>query len=131
MNAKRSFGDWWMRHSEMTHEDREKSFSSLTRRERKELITSLYEENWHELFYQNQIDELLDYVKIKYGIDLIDLRIKALKHKKIFIHKKVWNDIEELFWEYKDVYDLGIVFGGLVVSLASPKGSHYVIKSTA
>lgn len=89
----------------------------MSKTKRKELLFDFYNSGWFELFVQNKIDGLIDHVKKKYDIDVIDMRIKAIKSNKVFlIPRTTWECIEDLFYEYEDIYNLDVLFGGIVVS---------------
>ena len=80
------------------------------------------------MFIHNIVDDHVTFIKATYDIDLIDLRIKALKGKVYLIEKKVWDHIEELIYPYQDYYNLDILFGGLVVKPWGKLHQFYSIK---
>lgn len=110
------FQDWWAVFYEKSHEERVRHLETLTRRDRHKLKKAFFQFGWHRYFCQNKIDEILDTIKDKYSLDLIDIRIKSLKFNRTFIvDRKIWNEIQDMFFEYKDLYNMDNVFGGLII----------------
>ena len=108
------FNSYWRAYSKKTLADKQDYFSSLSVRSQKKLIKSFFAEKLYSLYLQNIIDQTLDNIKEQYDIDLIDLRIKAIKFGRTFlIEKEIWDNIENSL--YSDVYDTDIYFGGLLV----------------
>lgn len=111
-----SFESFWLRVIDKDTPARHSYFCSLSKQEQSELVESFKKDGWDRLFIQIHIDNLLDKVKKQYGIDLIDLRIKAIRHRKVFLFdKEIWEDIESMFFEWVDHFDIDIIFGGLKV----------------
>lgn len=116
------FGEWWLVFRSKTEEERITHYSSLSRNEQSALCDSFRRHGWSSLFCQNHIDHVLDDIKRRYAVDLVDLRIKALKFGRIFlIEKRIWEEIEEMILEYVPLYNSNILFGGL---LTQPWGKH-------
>lgn len=110
------FGEWWSVFQSKTKEERYSHYDSLSRDEKSALRDSFRCHGWSQLFCQNHIDCVLDYIKKSYRVDLIDLRIKSLKFSRTFlIEKHIWEEIEEMIFEYVPLYNSNILFGGLVV----------------
>lgn len=108
------FNSYWRVYSKKTLADKQDYFSSLSVHSQKKLIKSFFAEKLYSLYLQNIIDQILDNIKEQYDIDLIDLRIKAIKFGRTFlIEKEIWDNIENSL--YSDVYDTDIYFGGLLV----------------
>lgn len=116
MNTKSTFGDWWATYGSKPPEERFKHFDSLPQKQQVRLKESFFEERWDKLFYRNEIDKLLGLIKRTYRIDLIDLRIKAIWFRRIFLIKKhIWDDIEHMLRYYEGYYDLQQVLGRLSI----------------
>jgi len=108
------FGTWWSVFKSQSRDVRLSNYQSLTKTQQTALRQSFLQDGWCELFCQNYIDNVLDYIKDAYSIDLIDLRIKALKYGRVFlIDKHIWNEIEDMIFEYDPLFDSNILFGGL------------------
>ena len=77
--------------------------------------------HYHYSLESNQIDPidyLLDYIKNTYNIDLLDMRIKALKYRRVFlVERYIWEDIENMILEYEPLFDSSLLFGGLKIRL--------------
>ena len=112
-----TFEAFWNDYRQKPLEERQGYFDALPEGEQSRLVNSFFEDRWHEVVVQNIIDNRLDYIKIYYGIDLIEMRLQALKLGKVFlVHRDEWEEIENLVLEFDGYYDSNIVFGGLVVS---------------
>jgi len=110
--------------------DRKKYFRSLSKSDQHYLINSFYNNGWRDLFIQNHINTILDTIKSQYNIDLMDLRIQAIKNGRIFlIQKDIWESIESLFIYLDSCYDIDIIFGGLTVSSWGKNRQCYLIKA--
>ena len=109
-----TFGKWWSKYESKTRDERIEHFNSLSQSEQNRLQESFLKDGWSQLFCQNHINEALDYIKEIYGIDLIDIRIKALKFGRVFLFDKdKWEDIEQMILEYDPLFNSDIIFGGL------------------
>ncbi len=116
------FGTWWTQHKFKSQSERHLHFESLTKDEQLILKRSFLDDGWCQLFCQNHIDRILDRIKSAYGLDLIDLRIKALKYGRIFvIERKIWEDIKKMILDYEPLFDSGLIFGGIQ---SKPWGKH-------
>ncbi len=112
------FGEWWAENGTILPSERFRHFDSLTRDEQTNLKRSFFDERWDDLFYRNEIDEVLDLIKHTYSIDLIDLRIKAIWFRRIFlIERHIWDDIEDRIRFYEGYYDVEKLFDGLSIRL--------------
>ncbi len=110
------FGQWWSTFETKSKESRLNHYSSLPKTKQLALRQSFLQDGWCELFCQNHIDHVLDHIKRTYGIDLFDMRIKALKHNRVFlVERYIWEDIENMILEYEPLFDSDILFGGLKV----------------
>jgi len=110
------FGIWWSVFRDKSKQDRIKHYNSLPRDQQNNLRQSFLNDGWCDLFCQNQVDHLIDYIKNVYNIDLFDIRIKAIKYNKSFlIEQQIWENIENMILEYEPLFNSDILFGGLKV----------------
>jgi hypothetical protein len=117
-----AFERWWTVNGSKTVEERRRIFESLSSLDRKELIRSMFEGHWHELFFQNLVDDLLDDIKMKHEIDLIDMHIQATKFSRVYlVDKETWDEICTQVMFYAEHYNMELIFGGLIVT---PWGKH-------
>ena len=108
------FQKWWSQHESQTQEERFRNFESLDREEKQVLQDTFIQNGWCSLFCQNHVDDLIDQIEFKYNINLIDLRIQAIKFDKTFVmHRKYWEEITDMIKEYEPLYNSDILFGGL------------------
>ncbi len=124
------FEEWWSKYESKTRDERIRHFGSLPASEQIRLKQSFLEDGWCHLFCQNYIDEALDHIKEVYGLDLIDMRIKALKFRRVFlIDKETWEHIESIIFEYDPLYNSDIIFGGLTTQPWGKKKNFYLISA--
>lgn len=110
------FGEWWSLFKSKSRRDRLAHYNSLSRQQQLALRRSFLKDGWCELFCQNHVDHLVDYIKDTYNIDLLDMRIKALKFNRVFlVERHIWEDIENMILEYEPLFNSDILFGGLSV----------------
>lgn len=110
------FGIWWDIFKDKTKEERLVNYNSLSDDKQIKLRQSFIYDGWCYLFCQNHIDRCLDIIKDRYDIDLIDLRIKAIKFNKVFLIDRFdWELIEDMIIEYEPLFNSEIIFGGLKV----------------
>lgn len=122
------FGEWWSVFGCKSKTSRLDNYTSLSKSQQLALRRSFLEDGWCELFCQNHIDNLLDHIKRTYDIDLIDMRIKALKYKRVFlVEKHIWEDIENMILEYEPLFNSDILFGGLKIRTWGIKRRFFVI----
>ena len=108
------FEEWWSANRNKSRSERNKMFMALTEEQRHTIKTSLFEDGWGEFFLHNHISKWLDRIKEKHDIDLIELRIQAIKNNKSFIiNKKVWNIIQHKILFYDECVNTYYIFGGL------------------
>ena len=117
MKRYQTFEEFWVDYADRSLCDRGQYFTSLSRRDQSSLVKSFFNDGWCELAVQNIIDKRLDFIRRHYGVDLVMLRIQALRNNRVFlVYRHVWESIEFLFEEFEDYYDPSIIFGGLSVS---------------
>ncbi len=124
------FSKYWSDFSTKSLDDRRIYFESLTEMQRDTLLDSFFDEGWHELFIQDFLDQSLDFIKNKFDIDLISLRIQAIKHGRVFlIEKSTWDLVEHLMCTYSEYYDINKYFGGLLVEAWGRRKQFYRIRA--
>lgn len=124
------FSRYWSDFSTKSLDDRRTYFESLTETQRDTLLDSFFDEGWHELFIQDFLDQSLDFIKNKFDIDLISLRIQAIKHGRVFlIEKSTWDLVEHLMCIYSEYYDINKYFGGLLVEAWGRRKQFYRIRA--
>ena len=129
MQTRSLFREYWEVYANRSIEDRRRYYDSLNPRQREQLLHSFRSENWPELFFRNVLEQAIDEIKSTYRIDLIDLRIKAIRDGRVFlIEKEIWERIEALY-EYADYVDLTFIFGDLIVSAWGKHRQFYRIRS--
>jgi hypothetical protein len=108
----KNYGEYLYMTKNLSNHQKVMIFDSLSRDEKKSLEKALVEEGWDDLIWQNEIDYKIDLIKKIFGKDVIDLKIKILKDKKIRIKTSVWERIIEEFKSVPD-YMKNHIFSGL------------------
>ena len=122
------FQEYWSIFSSKSHKERARYFASLSKSTQRNLLRSFFEEGWCELIVRNIVDARLDHIKETYGIDVIDMRIKAIKGRTFLVDKNVWDEIEDTLLTFKDYYDSEFIFGDLFIKPWGQNNQFYCIK---
>lgn len=118
MKKYQTFGAFWEAYFDRSVKDRANYLVSLSKEEKSSLIKSLFDDGWDKLIAQNIVDERLDFIKNIFHIDLLDMRIQAIKYgRTFFVDRYVWELIEQSILEFEDFYDTNLLFGGLTVAV--------------
>ncbi|HUW44001.1 MAG TPA: hypothetical protein VMV95_03525 [Bacillota bacterium] len=96
-----SFAEYWHYARYLSREQRKIIFKSLSADQKEFLDDSYLKEGWSDLFYRNEVNNKIDELKEDYGFDLLDIRIKALKGKSVYIPTKFWKVVEEQMEQYR------------------------------
>lgn len=124
------FQTFWSEFGTQTLSERRDYFNSLDSDQKTLLIRSFKQDGWDRFFAAIYIDHLIDRIKKEFKIDLIDLRVKAIKFRKVFlIDTLLWERIEELICEWSDFYDIDIIFGGLQICRWGKSGQFCKIRA--
>lgn len=111
-----AFQQFWSRYKDKALGDRRAYFDSLPKSQRTALVKSFYHNGWRDLLIMNYADKMADYIKSKYAIDLVDMRIKAINGRVFLIERKIWDEIESLLNYFDNSPAQHILFGGLLIS---------------
>lgn len=124
------FEKWWSTFETKSKKTRLDYYNSLSRVQQVALRKSFLDNGWCDLFCQNHIDYLTDFIKHTYNIDLFDMRIKILKFNRVFlIEQHIWEDIENMILEYEPLFNSDILFGGLKIRLWGNKKQFFKISA--
>ena len=108
----KDFGEYWHYARSLSEYQRIVVFSSLPVPEQDSINESYARGAWMDVFYRNEIDEILDELKDRYGFDVLDLRMKALMGKSVFIPTKFWDIVVEQMSKY-ELSDIQHVLSGI------------------
>ena len=97
----RSFAEYWHYARYLSREQRKIIFKSLSTEQKEFLDNSYLKEGWSDLFYRNEVNDKIDELKEDYGYDLLEIRIKALEGKSVYVPTKFWKLAEEQMGQYK------------------------------
>ena len=108
----KNFTEYWYYARYLSKEQRKIIFRSLPSEQKEYLDSSYVKEGWCDLFYRNEINEKIDELKEAYGFDVLDIRLKALKGKSVYVPSKFWQIVKEQFDRFRsDTTEF--VIGGL------------------
>ena len=93
----KNFTEYWYYARYLSREQRKIIFKSLSTEQRKFLDKSYLKEGWCDLFYRNEVNDKIDELKESYGYDVLEIRLKVLKGKSVYVPTKFWNIVEEQF----------------------------------
>jgi hypothetical protein len=91
----KNFTEYWYYARYLSREQRKIIFKSLSSDQRKFLDSSYLSDGWCDLFYRNEVNIKIDELKESYGYDILDIRLKALKGKSVYVPAKFWKIAEE------------------------------------
>lgn len=107
----KDFGEYWYYARSLSEYQRSVIFSSLPIPEQDSINDSYERGAWKDVFYRNEIDDVLDELKERYGFDVLNLRMKAIMGKSVFIPTKFWDIVIEQMSKYKITYVQHILSG--------------------
>jgi len=93
----KNFTEYWYYARYLSREQRKIIFKSLSADQRKFLDSSYLSEGWCDLFYRNDANATIDELKESYGYDVLEIRLKVLKGKSVYVPTKFWKIAEEQF----------------------------------
>ena len=93
----KNFTEYWYYARYLSTEQRKIIFKSLPSEQKKFLDRSYAEERYCDLFYRNEVNVKIDELKESYGYDILEIRLKALKGKSVYVPTKFWKIVEEQF----------------------------------
>ena len=96
-----SFLEYWHYARYLSREQRKIIFKSLPSDQKEFLDNSYLKEGWADVFRRNEINDDIDDLKEDFGYDLVDIRVKALKGKSVYVPTKFWKIAEEQMNKYK------------------------------
>ena len=108
----KSFAEYWYYARYLSREQRKLIFKSLSSEQRKFLDNSFSSDGWCDLFYRNEVNEKIDELKESYGYNIIEIRLKVLKGKSVYVPAKFWKIAKEQFRQHRPEA-VDFVMGGL------------------
>jgi hypothetical protein len=117
-----NFSEYWYYARSLSENQRKIIFRSLSREQKASLDSSYRKDGWNDVFYRNEINERLDELKEAYGYDVIDIRIKVLKGKSVYVPSSFWQIVEEQMSQYRpEVTQFAVCGLGRVVCKVNPE----------
>ena len=96
-----NFSEYWYYARSLSENQRKIIFRSLSTEQKTSLDNSYRRDGWNDVFYRNEVNEKLDDLKNSYGFDVLDIKIKALKGKSVYVPTKFWQIVEEQMGQYR------------------------------
>lgn len=108
----KNFTEYWYYARYLSRGQRKLIFKSLSSEQRKYLDNSYLSEGWCDLFWRNEINLKIDELKESYGYDVLEIRLKVLEGKSVYVPAKFWQIAEEQFGQHAPEA-VNFVMGGL------------------
>jgi len=86
----------------LTVEQRKKLIEYLPAPEKRSLLKTWQSQGWEDLFIRNEIDQIIDFIRVKFNEDLISLRIKVKTGNICKVKRSFWNSVLIMFEPYSD-----------------------------
>ena len=86
------FEEYWHYVKSLSIKQRNILFSSLPFEQQDKIRKSVSSGGWGDLFYRDCLNQIVDQIKDRYGIDLIDVRLKVLSGKTVYMPRGVWEE---------------------------------------
>lgn len=96
-----NFSEYWYYARSLSENQRKIIFRSLPTEQKASLDSSYRKDGWNDVFYRNEVNERLDELKDAYGYDLVDIRLRVLKGKSVYLPSKFWQIVEEQMSQYR------------------------------
>lgn len=96
-----NFSEYWYYARSLSEGQRKIIFKSLPSEQKTSLDISYRRDGWNDVFYRNEVNERLDELKNAYGYDLVDIRLRAMKGKSVYLPSKFWQIAEEQLSQYR------------------------------
>lgn len=108
------FEDFWGLTQDLTDYQRSIILKSLPEEKANSIIKEIKLEKWEDLIYRNKVDSLIDDVKERFGVDLLDKRRKIIKGKSQYISAKCWDYFVSCLSDMDiDIKHYNYVIGGI------------------
>ena len=108
----KDFHEYWYYARYLSEQQRAIVFNSLPSEQKDYLNDSYQKGSWGDVFYRNEINDIVDELKDRYGYDLIELKSRVLNGKSVYIPTKFWEIVEEQMSQYK-LKDVKYIMSGI------------------
>ena len=108
----KDFSEYWYYVKNLDKEQRDTIFNSLPSNEQKKLQSLYNDEGWEDLFMRNTLDKISDDLRDNYNVNLLNIRINALKGKSQILDKSKWLFIMDLLKDFDEKHT-NYILGGL------------------
>ena len=109
----KNFEEFWHHTRELSERQRDIIFHTLPSNQQERLRRSFRSDGWEDLFLRNEIDELIEDLRIELGFDVIYMRCRVLMGKSYYMKREVWEYLTSIFSNYPDEHSFYAI-GGLV-----------------
>ena len=97
-----SFDEYWHYVKYLTENQRDILFNSLSTKQQQKIKKSYQHGGWHDLIMRDELDAIADNIQEKYGVNLIELRCRALRGKSVYVSLDFWYDINTMLQKYQE-----------------------------
>ena len=67
---------------------------------------------WHDVIMRNKLNDFVDKIKKKHGHDLLNIRVKVMSGKSVYVPRRFWRYVIKEMGEYRDI-DTNFIIGGI------------------
>jgi hypothetical protein len=106
-----NFADFWRFGKHLTEKQRHTILRSLPPVQREAIENSYQNDGWHDLTLRNQLDGFLREIEVKHGWNLLDVRLKVLNGRTVYVKRKFWEEVNKRFKGY-EARHIFYIFGG-------------------
>ena len=96
----KDFSEYWYFVRNLSESHRKLIFDSLPPKNQEVLESSYLREGYVDVQQRNEIDDIIDGLKNKYHYDILDIRVKVLKGKSVYVPAKFWRLVKEYMRRY-------------------------------
>lgn len=125
----KDFSEYWHYIKCLTKFQRDLVFASLLPKQQNILRASYNQGAWEDVIIRDNIDRILDHIKIEFGIDIILSRCKALKGKSVFLPRVVWEYLIKQLEGFAQSHKHYVLGGIFAVNCKSNNDVVLIVKS--
>lgn len=107
-----SFQQYWKITRNLNIQQRDVVFYNLSKIQQKKIKESFRDGGWEDLLFRDQMDKILDSIRQIYGINVLQIRTKAVLGKSVYINRSMWEMVLLQFKDY-DKKHTNYVIGGI------------------
>jgi hypothetical protein len=108
----KNFTEYWHYARNLSDNQRQIILNSLPQEQQYYLVHSYKIGGWDCVFARNKINDVLDTLKKDFNYDLLEIKVKVLKGKSVYLPLEFWYKACQLIGDY-DIEHSNYVLGGI------------------